>query len=53
MYPHTRELDMLHYDTATLRTHIYRMRPKLAETPWRIENRRGHGMYRLIGRTPP
>ena len=35
-------------DMASLRTHIWRIRRKLASTPWRIENRYQHGTYRLV-----
>lgn len=34
-------------DLETVRTHIWRIRPKLAPH-WRIENRFMHGLYRLV-----
>ena len=39
-------------DMASLRTHIWRIRRKLASTPWRIENRYQHSTYRLVSRNP-
>lgn len=38
---------VLEADTRSLRTHIYRIRPKLRGR-WRIENRYWHACYRLV-----
>lgn len=48
VYRDTFQRDLLDADLATLRTHIWRLRHKLAPTPWRIENRRLWGLYRLV-----
>lgn len=37
-------------DSRSLRTHFWRVRAKLQPTPWRIENRYHHGLYRLVTR---
>ena len=42
--------DMLKFEAAALRTHIWRIRRKLEATPWRIDNRYPHGVYRLVQR---
>jgi DNA-binding response OmpR family regulator len=48
VYRDTFQRDLLQCDINTIRTHIYRIRAKLHSTPWRIENRSPHGLYRLV-----
>jgi DNA-binding response OmpR family regulator len=48
VYRDTFQRDLLECDVHTLRTHISRIRRKLQSTPWRIENRYSHGLYRLV-----
>ena len=48
VYRETFQRDLLECDVHTLRTHISRIRRKLQRTPWRIENRYSHGLYRLV-----
>jgi DNA-binding response OmpR family regulator len=42
------EPGLLAANRKTFRTHLWRIRRKLEPTPWRIENRYWHGLYRLI-----
>lgn len=48
VYRDTFQRDLLECDINTIRTHIWRIRRKLQRTPWRIENRYSHGLYRLV-----
>jgi len=48
VYRESFQRDLLECDVHTLRTHISRIRRKLNSTPWRIENRYSHGLYRLV-----
>ena len=45
---HEPDPDLAFYDGADVRTFIWRLRRKLHPTPWRIQNRPGHRMYRLV-----
>jgi len=52
VYRDTWQRDLLEADKHSLRVHISRIRRKLElnpdQTPWRIENRVQHGLYRLV-----
>ena len=48
VYRDTFQRDLLEADKHSLRVHISRIRRKLEPTPWRIENRFMHGLYRLV-----
>lgn len=48
VYRDTFQSDLLQCDLHTMRTHISRIRRKLQSTPWRIDNRYSHGLYRLV-----
>ena len=50
VYRDTHHPDLQAYESASLRTHIWRIRRKLQATPWRIDNRYQHGLYRLVQR---
>lgn len=44
----TWQQDLYASDLHTLRAHISRIRRKLEATPWRIQTRHQHGLYRLV-----
>lgn len=51
VYRDTHHGDLVQYEIRSMRMHLVRIRRKLAGTPWRIENRHQHGLYRLtLGR---
>ena len=48
MLAHDPEYSLALYDDGDVRTYVWRLRRKLRDTPWRIQSRPGHGLYRLV-----
>lgn len=50
VYRNLHHPELIAAERASLRTHIWRTRRKLVSSPWQIESRVTHGLYRLVAR---